>query len=225
MNEEMNYDEMSILEKYEHIRKKLKTDNKEILLASRKFIEERLETEEKRRNLAENRATAMLGIIGVFAGLIFRFRRSIQGTGDLNYFLLIFYLASIAFLLKAGYYGIRVLWPDKVNRLNSTLVYDMTEEDELFLSLKKEIAWKIWEYKEQINPNSQKLFFLHRCQRNTLTSIFMFIIFSIAVLMETYLSFSEIRIGFIILVAIIISVWLAMGDKIIDKFFNFWELG
>ena len=53
----------------------------------------------------------------------------------------------------------------------------------------------------------------------------MFIIFSIAVLMETYLSFSEIRIGFIILVAIIISVWLAMGDKIIDKFFNFWELG
>lgn len=159
MNEEMNYDEMSILEKYEHIRKKLKTDNKEILLASRKFIEERLETEEKRRNLAENRATAMLGIIGVFAGLIFRFRRSIQGTGDLNYFLLIFYLASIAFLLKAGYYGIRVLWPDKVNRLNSTLVYDMTEEDELFLSLKKEIAWKIWEYKEQINPNSQKLFF------------------------------------------------------------------
>ena len=156
------------------IRNQITANDAEVLRHSLGFVQERLREEQDRGKAAETRATAILAVLGILAGLIVPFTTTIESvmeTGRL--FLYVIYAASISFLLRGIYYAIRILGIAKQFRLTPDSVYDFqsaTLED----VLRDDVAATIWLYEQANEPNTRKLFWLNRAQRNGVIAIFLY---------------------------------------------------
>ena len=187
-----------------------------ILKQSQKFIDQRLTSEHERGKAAENRATVMLGIIGAFAVFLFNFIKGIISDYEaVPALVIIVCVITIAFLIKSGYYAIIAIRPLQTYTLTPSLVVDIQNKlyDE---ALRYEIKWKIWEYNHLLKPNTTRLFWLHRCQRNFFNAVLVFVILGCSLFFEVDTLF---RISYFYLIKFIAVAifWFFFGDILIEK--------
>lgn len=192
-----------------------------MLEQSLRFASTRSAQEAERGKAAENRGTAMLAFLGILAGFIVPVIETVgKGQGDDKWALLILFLATLLFIVKGLYYAVRVLGVSTVYRLKIDTVFDfqtLSRED----ALRDEIAGLIWECRKAIEPNTVKLFHLHRSQRNGLAAVVTFIMFGILLLGARFNwvhlpCWSAIPLG-----AVALAV-LAFGDQMFE-FFGIWK--
>ena len=162
------------------IRNKITSGDVAVLKHSLAFVQGRMREEQDRGKAAETRATAILAILGILAGLIVPFATTIASVVETNRSFLYFIIAtSILFLLKGIYYAFRILGISKQYRLMPEYVYDFqsgTLED----VLRTDIAATMWSYERAKEPNTQKLFWLNRAQRNGVIAIFLYALFGLS---------------------------------------------
>ena len=156
------------------IRNQITANDAEVLRHSLGFVQERLREEQDRGKAAETRATAILAVLGILAGLIVPFATTIESVAETSrLFLYVIYNASILFLLRGIYYAIRILGIAKQFRLTPNSVYDFQSAN-LEDVLRDDVAATIWSYEQAKEPNTRKLFWLNRAQRNGVIAIFLY---------------------------------------------------
>lgn len=203
------------------IRDQLTSQDTQVLEQSLRFASARRGQEAERGKAAENRATAMLAFLGILAGFIVPVIETLEKVqGDAKWALLILFLASLLFIVKGLYYAVRVLGVSKVYRLEIGTVFDfqpLSHED----ALREEIAGLIWEYRNAIQPNTGKIFHLHRSQRNGLVAVVTFMLFGI-LLLGVRLDWLELPCWSAILFGAAALAVLAFGDRVFETF-GFWK--
>ncbi|MEO1985123.1 MAG: hypothetical protein ABGX47_00485 [Martelella sp.] len=198
------------------IREQLVSEDIDVLEQSLRFASARGAQEAERGKAAEARATAMLAILGILAGFIVPLVGTIDAAkGDDKWSLLILFLGSLLFLVKGLYYAVRVLGVSKMYRLEIDTVFDfqqLARPD----ALREEIAGLIWEYRKAIQPNTEKLFRLHRCQRSGLLAIIFFMLFGVLLLAarEEWLQLPLWAAGTL---AVLAAFLLVVGDKLFER--------
>lgn len=206
----------------DEIRERVTSSNTEVLRQSLSFVNEKLRLERSRSKKAEDRATVMLGAVGVLAGFAIQLSRlatpAIQG-GWLS--LPALYVGSICFLLKAGFFAIYALWSLRGYELTPELAFevqDLTEAE----AMREELVWKIWEYYQLLPVHNQRLFFSTRAQRNTFAAIASLALLALTRLLFDALSFRIaqcIGIG----LAVIVAIGVFFLDPISERLGDLWQ--
>lgn len=198
------------------IREQLLSEDIDVLEQSLRFASARSEQEAERGKAAEARATAMLAILGILAGFIVPLVGAVEATeSDSKWSLLALFLGSLLFLVKGLYNAMRVLGVSKMHRLEIDTVFDfqpLARSD----ALREEIAGLIWEYRKAIQPNTEKLFRLHRCQRSGLLAIISFMIFGVLLLAERE-EWLQLPLWAACALAVLATLLLAFGDKLFER--------
>tara|TARA_B100000614_G_C14518247_1_gene481512 strand:+ start:781 stop:1470 length:690 start_codon:yes stop_codon:yes gene_type:complete len=198
------------------IREQLVSEDIDVLEQSLRFASARGAQEAERGKAAEARATAMLAILGILAGFIVPLVGTIEAAkGDGKWTLLVLFLGSLLFLVKGLYNAVRVLGVSKMYRLEIDTVFDfqpLARSD----ALREEIAGLIWEYRKAVQPNTEKLFRLHRCQRSGLIAIIFFMLFGIFLLAarEKWLQVPLWAAGAL---GVLAALLLVFGDNIFER--------
>lgn len=199
------------------IRSQVTSNDVDVLRQSLEFVKGYLAQENERGRVAEVRATVMLAVLGVFAGLIIpRAEVFTKKTGDESWFLLVAFIASLFFLVKGIFYAIRVLGISKRYRSRPDSIYDfqtLSPAD----ALREEIVAVIWEHEHATSPTTEKLFWLNRCQRNSVLAIFLFVLFGLAFIVAHKQWFGIPVCATLVLGAIVGSVFL-VGDILAERF-------
>ena len=138
--------------------------------------------------MAEARATATLAILGVLVGLLVLQGGSLPGKDDGSFwYLAASYVIPLLFLLAGIAYAFKALGAIQGQRVEVDTVFDFqpqTPEE----ALRSEIAAAVWECKNAIQPNTTRLWYLERCQRNGLLAVFSLAVFGIGLLVTEKLS-------------------------------------
>ena len=197
------------------IRDKITSDDREVLKQSLAVASACLADEKERSKTAETRAAAMLAVLGVIAGLVVPQAATLgaidSGTG---WFLLVGYIAPLLFLLRALVYAVRVLAPSIRCRNTPERLFAFQECSEQE-ALRAEIAAVVWEYRQGVQPTTDKLYWLYRCQRNGLVAIFLLAAFAVALVMERQQWF-EIPLYVTLVVGILVAVMFA-GESLVAR--------
>jgi hypothetical protein len=168
-----------------NIKARITSEDIDVLEQSLRFVRDRAAQEADRGKTAEARATAMLALLGILAGFIVPLIQTVAtAAGETKWSLLVAFLASLIFLVKGLYHAVRVLGVSKRYRLEVESVYDFQALARVD-ALRDEIAGLVWECNRAIQPNTEKLFWLHRCQRSGLIAIVLFMLFGILLLSAT----------------------------------------
>ena len=163
-----------MLPRLREIRNQITANDAKVLRHSLGFVQELLRAEQDRGKTAETRATAVLAVLGILAVLMVPFIATIEPVTETSRpFLYVILAASISFLLRGIYYAIRTLGIAKQFRLTPYSVYDFQSAN-LKDVLRDDIAATIWSYEQAKNPNTRKLFWLNRAQRNGMVAIFLY---------------------------------------------------
>ena len=158
----------------ENIRAKITSEDPETLKRAISFVENRIALMGERAKLAETRATAMLAVSGVLAGFVVNFGKTIHNLNVLDFLLFsALYFSSIFLFIKAVFYAVRVLWVLKGYELTPDLAFDLQGKSGID-ALREELTWRIWEYWATLPVTNEKLFWLNRSQRNTVSAIIVF---------------------------------------------------
>lgn len=204
------------------IRNYITSNDAKVLEQSLTFVKQRAVQEAERGKVAETRATAMLAVLGILAGLVVpRIESLAKPAGDNWWFLLVAFLASLLFLGRGLFYAIKVLSVRKQYWVKPETVYDfqkLSYED----ALREEITAILWECRQMAQPNTEKLFWLNRCQRSGFIAIALFLVFG------TLLIFARKECLFLPLWAstcfgILAITLLFFGDRIFEYFGGIWE--
>ena len=166
------------------IRGRITSVELDILRQSLEFARRCLERENERGKAAETRATVMLGALGVVISLVLPLASKVtprNGPDEENWFLFVSFLSCLAFLLRALFYAVRIIGISKRYRVEPTIIYDLQALSPTD-GLKEEIAAVMWEYHQTIQPNTDKLFWLHRCQRNSFVSLILLVFFGMGLI-------------------------------------------
>lgn len=204
------------------IRKKISSNDPEILTQALAFVTEKLDIERSREKKAEDRSATMFAVSGILAGFVIHFSQLLYLPGKSGWLILLFlYFGSVAFLIKSSFFAIRALWSLKAYELTPELVFDIQ-----FLSkseaVREELIWKIWEYYQLLKLGNQRLFRTHRAQRNMLASIISFGLLSLAwFLFETINISIPSYIDIIFAAAVLFTVLFL--DKIFEHFGTLWH--
>lgn len=164
------------------IRCRVTSDDPDVLKQSLEFLYKRLAHENERGKAAESRATVMLAVLGIITGLIIPEARTFTSTdlADGEYwFLLAAFVSCLLFLLRGLYYAIKVMGISKRHQILPDTIYDfqgLSPKD----ALREEVAAVFLSYHYVVQPNTEKLFFLHRCQRNGVLAICYMVFFGLA---------------------------------------------
>ena len=161
------------------IQRKITSEDADVLRQSLEFVHRCLRQENERGKAAETRATVMLGILGAIATLVITGAENLptdSELGDAGWLLLACYVSCLLFLVKALFYAIRTISISKKYRLEPQMVFDLQDASQVE-ALRSEIAGIVWEFDRSIESNSGRLFWLHRCQRNSCVVIVILVIF------------------------------------------------
>lgn len=158
----------------QEIRKKISSNDPDVLTQALGFVTEKLDIERSRHKRAEDRATAMLTVSGILAGFVVHFAQLLILPGQTGWLILLsLYLGSMVFLIKSISYSILALWSLKGYEVTPELVFDsqlLSKVD----AVREELIWKIWEYYQLLPLGNQRLSRTSRAQRNMLASIISF---------------------------------------------------
>lgn len=171
------------------IRDSITSTDVAVLRQALAFVQERMKEEQDRGKVSETRATAIIAILGIFSGLIIPFAITFEATAQDNYTILYIVIgASVLFLLKGIYYAFKILGISKQYRLKPDYIQEI-QTGTIVEALRTDIAASIWLYEQVKYPNTRKLFWLDRAQRNGLIAIFLFAFFGISLFVSQFHSF------------------------------------
>ena len=186
------------------------------------FLQERMKEEQERGRVSETRATAVIAILGIFAGLVIPFAITFESTVTNNHtFLYIIIGASVLFLLRGVYYVCRILGMSKQCRLTPDYIHQIQIGD-IEDALRADIAGLIWLYEQAKQPNTQKLFWLDRAQRNGLLAIFLFVLFGISLFLSQRYSVLFPTCATYGLATVFVFAWLFL-DRLVEWLGDFWN--
>ena len=204
----------SINEIYGKIKSNDETTLRHSLLLASKCLEEEIE----RGKGAETRATAILAGLVIFAGFTVPLVDKVKLASNVAFpFFCLTFIAFLLFLVKGIYYSIKTLGVALRPRLEPDIAYEFhsfTFED----CLRNHISGIIWVYKESIQSNTNKLFWLDRSQRNCIIAISLYVVF-VAELFFLPQEFLIILPSYTIyvLIAVVFFVFI-FGDKLLERF-------
>ena len=204
------------------IRNCITSNDVKVLEQSLTFVKQRAAREVDRGKAAETRATAMLAVLGVFTGLIVPRIESLANiAGDSRWFLLVVFLSSLLFLVRGLVYAIKVLSVGKQYQATPETVYDfqkLSYED----VLREEITTLLWECRQATRPNTEKLFWLNRCQRSGFIAISLFLVFG-TLLVPMRGEWLSLPLWASACFGILTITLLFFGDRICEHFGEIWE--
>ena len=206
------------------IQQKITSEDIDVLRQSLEFVRRCLLQENERGKAAETRATVMLGILGVIATLVIPGAENLATNskpGDPGWLLLACFVSCLLFLIKALFYAIRTISIVKKYRLEPQMVFGLQDASQAE-ALRSEIVGIVWEYGQAIESNSGRLFFLHRCQRNSYVAILILVLFgflSIEVLRQWIIVSPCIPIGF----GVLCGIALIFLDPLAEKIQGVWK--
>ena len=201
---------------------KINTKDKEVLLHCLVIINEHLNKENQRGISSTNKLNSMLTLMGVGSALLFFFGNFLFSNNEVqnDIMIKIFFLFAATFLIKSIYYSIKTMSVQKVNRLNPDLIFDIQNKN-FIESIRYEIVWKIWEYKQLLPFHTSKLFLINRCQRNFFITVLIILI--IATLLPFNIQqLSDIPLTFKYVSYVIFIFIFLFGDAIMDRL-GFWH--
>ncbi len=203
------------------IRGKIKSNDEATLRHSLLLVSKCLEGEIERGKAAETRATAILAGLVIFAGFTVPLVDTVKSANSVNFpFFCLTSIAFLLFLVKGIYYSIKTLGVVLRPRLEPDIIYEFhssTFED----CLRNHISEIIWVYKKSIQPNTNKLFWLDRSQRNCIIAISLYVVFvaEFFFLPEKFLTILP-SYTIYILSAVVLFVFI-FGDKLLER--SFWH--
>lgn len=164
------------------IRDNIRSNNVDVLKQSLEFARACLADERDRGKAAETRAAATLAVLGVIAGLVVPQAQTLGAIdNDSGWFLVVGYIAPLAFLVWGLICALRVLAVSKRYRNKPERVFAFPEYSYKD-ALREEIAAIIWEYRHTVEPTTNKLYWLDRCQRSGVKAIILLAGFAVAVI-------------------------------------------
>lgn len=206
------------------IRRNITSENVDVLRQCLELVRRCLLQENERGKAAETRATVMLGLLGVIATLVIAGSENLPTNSEPDiggWLLLACFVSCLLFLVRALFYAIRTISIAKRYRLEPSLVFDLQDSCQIY-ALHCEIAGLLWEYDQSIGSNSGKLFWLHRCQRNSYVAISILVLFgfvSIEALRHWIAVSSCIPIGF----SVLFGLSFLFLDPIAEKSQGIWN--
>ena len=166
------------------IEKQLTSSDLIVLRQSLELAEKCLAREGERRDRGENRATAMLATLGVIAGLIVPQANTVAASGlavDERWFLFVCFVGCVLFLVRGLVYAMKVIIVAKQYQIEpESAVYELQKLRPVE-AIRKEVAAVLWTYCRAVQPTTEKLFWLHRCQRNSVVAVILLVLFGLTV--------------------------------------------
>ena len=206
------------------IRDNITSDDETVLRHSFLFASKCLKEEMGRGKAAETRATAILAGLVIFAGLTVPLVDKVKSANSAIFpFFCLTFIAFLLFLVKGIYYALKTLGVSVMYRLNPAGTVYGFQPLALKECLRGHISGIIWAYEKAIQPNTNKLFWLNRSQRNSMIAVFLYVLFigelfflseKLLLLMPSYI--------FYILVALVAFVFF-FGDKLFERFSSIWH--
>ena len=211
-------------ESMDEIRRKITSNDVDVLVQSLEFARRCLLRESERGQAAETRATIMLGVLGVVATL------AITGTvalpkesspSDREGLLLVCFVACLLFLAKALFYAILTIGVSRKYTLMPHRVFNW-QQTHRRSALQSEIAGTIWEYDRSIDINSARLFRLQRCQRSSYVSIFVLVCCGVLSIefIDAWIIFPKPALFTLAATFVILLIFL---DRILDEWQGLWR--
>lgn len=154
----------------DEIRSQLTSSDPDVLKRSQEFIGELLNAEISRGTAAETRAGTTLTAIGVVAGFGVTAMTGFAAQVSTTWISIAGYAGALLFLIRGAYYCLRVCSPALLFTISPQTIIELQPLSNVE-SLKTEIAHKLWQYEQQVGPNSAKLFWLARGQRAILIGV------------------------------------------------------
>lgn len=170
------------------IEEKIQSDDEDVLLHSLDFAYKCRQREYNRGRVAETRATATLAILGILVGLLVPQFESLPDSGDGSFwFLAASYVIPLFFLLAGIVYAFKGLGASQGLRVEVDTVFEFQSQTRIE-ALRSEVAAVVWECKHAIQPNTTRLWYLERCQRNGVLAVFSITVFGIGVMITEKLT-------------------------------------
>ena len=170
------------------IEKAIQSNDQGVLQRSLDFAYRCRQREYDRGRMAEARATATLAILGVLVGLLIPQGGSLPDSGDASFsFLAASYVIPLLFLLAGIVYAIKGLGVIQGLRVEVDTVFDFQPQTSME-ALRSEVTAVVWECKHAVQPNTARLWYLERCQRNGLLAVLSLAVFGIALLVTEKLA-------------------------------------
>ena len=208
--------------KIEEIRKRITNSDLQVISLGLNFIKEKSEKERSRSIAAEQRATTMLALSGVLAGLLTNFGKNLLSLSfEKDLLLIAIFISSVLFIIKAAMYSIYALSCLKSYEVSHEFIYDVQEFSELEF-LREELIFRTWEFYYQISLSSRRLFWTYRSQINVVASIIFSGLLSIFWLLNTAYNY-DISSAISIIAALFVALSVIFLDLVVDKIKKVWS--
>lgn len=193
-----------------------------ILEKSVVIVNEQLDKETKRGELAEKRAGMLIPFITIGSTFILAFSKligSLENTLAIS--LAAFFIVALIFFIKSAIFTLISFRIVQANRLTPQLVNDIQQFDRLE-AMAYEVKWKIWEYNQMVPVNTKRLFYTYRAHNNLMLAVFSILILAcIQFLSRFAISQSCALTSFQFIVGSITIILGLVSDFIIEKL-SFW---
>lgn len=209
----------------EEIEGRLTSEDIAVLKQSLALGEKWLARERERGSRAETRATAMLATLGVISGLVISQADTVatkSGNGDEQWFLMVSFATCFLFLVKGLFYAMKVIGIERGYQIiPDEMTYGFQGLSPVE-ALRKEIAGVLWTYRKAIQPTTDKLFWLNRCQRSVVVAVLLLVFFGMAVIV-TRNDWFEPSLGAAVVMGVIIAILFFVVDPAVERLGGMWN--
>ncbi|MBB1489570.1 hypothetical protein [Oceanospirillum sediminis] len=205
----------------DEIKSKLNSSDAEIEVLSlcEKFLDEKIEQENNRARLAEQRTSTLLNTLGasaaflVFAGS--ELKKVSFSFADGSWFIIFLFSFSLLYIFRSVYYSIRSIQVGFIKRTTPESIFELQEKNKEE-ALKDVLAGKLWELKNIIHPNTTRLFYVQRAQRALVLFFSSLLLTSIFAILNKYGVLYSIQCALIVCAFLMIPFYFLV-DKLIEK--------
>lgn len=202
---------MKKITEIEHLLNKYDVDKLDIC---NDFIDKKAEIERARGQVAEQRASIILGVVSAVSAILVAsdVLRLLKNAESFNIML---YLLSIVWMLRAVWYSISASKNQSRKQVMVDSIFDFGDipSKDAKVSI---IAGKYWEYQNSIQPNTTKLFYVQRVQRALISSVFFLLLLGVGIAISEFIPkswSSNLSIAF----AYFSFVYFVFGDYLFEK--------
>lgn len=200
----------------------IKSKDPDILEKSIAIINEQLDKETKRGELAEKRAGMLIPFITIGSTFILAFGKLISLENPLTITVVAFFIVTLIFFVKAALFTLISFRIVQANRLTPQLINDIQQFDKLE-AMAYEIKWKIWEYNKMVPVNTKRLFYTYRAQNNLMLAVFSILIIACIQFFSCFVTSHSASLVNIQFIAGNITIILGLVSDFIIERFSFWE--
>lgn len=209
-------------ERFGEILEKLSSENLEDLKLSDQVASLLLENENARASIPDSRLGFVLTMIGLITASIYFLLRDTDLTDENGIIRVVscLFAGTILCVLKALYYSSRTISIGQAYVLDETLVYDICRRGGAD-AIRYSIASKLWVLQRLRQPNTKRIFFFSRAQKNVVISLAVLLLSIVVALVQGRVTY-EVATSLRYTVYALILGTVMFLDSILDRF-SFWN--